>query len=272
MLWTDILKEHSSTGFSLKQTFQEQFQKAVLTYLSKENIFQHLVLQEGTALRLFYHNPRFSEDLDFVSVEHNNTFNVSTVLHNSMSFLHSQFPFLQDVSCKKQKEDEVLQRYILTTHSSISDQHIRLHVEYANVPSYENEPRILSFPPLQPVVRVKTQQEILIDKFLALCFRPYLKGRDLWDIYYLTKEQQISPQWNLLWKKTNDYHCSIQDTQKALQQVPILLQDQGTQALEKEMQRFLPPSSFSSYKHLFPTMIKHISSLTKNRENPHEGR
>jgi len=267
MLWNDILKERSSAGFSLRQTFQEQFQKAVLTYLSKENTFQQLVLQGGTALRLFYHNPRFSEDLDFVTVENKNTFNVSPVLHNSISFLLSQFPFLQEVTCKKQKEDELLQRYILTTHSSNPDQHIRLHIEYVHVPSHENEPRILSFPPLQPVVRVETQQEILTDKVLALCYRPYLKGRDLWDIYYLTKEQQIPIQWDLLWKKTKDYHCSIQETQKALQQIPTLLQDQGKQALEKEMQRFLPPTSFSSYTHLFPTMINHIISVTKNMEH-----
>jgi len=47
------------------QVFQEEVQKAVLASLSRDEAFNHLVFQGGTALRLFYENPRFSEDSDF---------------------------------------------------------------------------------------------------------------------------------------------------------------------------------------------------------------
>ena len=61
--------------------------------------------------------------------------------------------------------------------------------------------------PLNPAIRVEEPFEILADKITALGLRTYLKGRDIWDIYFLTVEKQISVPWNLVFKKSKS--CSL---------------------------------------------------------------
>ena len=266
MQWNEILKESQLTGFTPSQIFQEQMQKAVLTSMSRQNVFRNLVFQGGTALRIFYNNPRFSEDLDFALIQNAETLDIEKILSKSTSFISSFFPFLQQVTGQMQKKDDLLQRYVLTTQSNIAEQQIRLHVEVALIPSYHHELRILSFPTLQPVVRVETREEILADKLLALGCRLYLKGRDLWDIYFLTKEQELSVNWELIWKKAHDYNEKTQQVQKRLQKIATTLDTQGTAILDTEMKRFLPPSMFSTYQDMFRDVIEQVKKIIGSME------
>lgn len=266
MQWNEILKESQFTGFTSSQIFQEQMQKAVLTSMSRQNVFRNLVFQGGTALRIFYNNPRFSEDLDFACIQGVETFDIERVLTNSTSFISSFFPFLQQVKGRMQKKDDLLQQYVLTTQSTVTEQRIRLHVEVAMIPSYHHELRILSFPPLQPVVRVETRDEILADKILALGARPYLKGRDLWDIYFLTKEQELSVDWKLIWKKATDYHEKTQQIKKGIQKSVTTLDTQGIAILDTEMKRFLPPAMFSTYQDMFRDVIEQVKKIIGSME------
>ena len=266
MQWNEILKESQFTGLTSSQIFQEQMQKAVLTSMSRQNVFRNLVFQGGTALRLFYNNPRFSEDLDFALIQGVETFDIERALSNSASFISSFFPFLQQVKGRMQKQDDLLQRYVLTTQSNVAEQRIRLHVELAMIPSYHHELRILSFPPLQPVVRVETREEILADKLLALGARSYLKGRDLWDIYFLTKEHELSVDWELVWMKAHDYQEKTQQVKKGLQKLVTTLDTQGTAILDTEMKRFLPPALFSTYKDMFRNIIEQVKKIIGSME------
>jgi len=266
MLWNDILQESTKTGFHPSQILQEQLQKAVLAVLSHRNAFHHIVFQGGTSLRLFYGNPRFSEDLDFVLFPPTTSYDLSKHLSTLTTDLHSYFPFLHGVTASKQKSDDLLQRYALITASKNSDQRVRLHVELAHVPSHDSTLKILSFPPLQPAVRVETTKEILADKLLALANRPYIKGRDLWDIYYLITTQHEQPSWDLVWKKAADYHAHVPTLHKKLQHVSVALETQGTQLLSTELQRFLPPSTFAMYQKQFSDIITLIIHMLKNDE------
>ena len=266
MQWNEILKESQFTGFTPSQIFQEQMQKAVLTSMSRQNVFRNLVFQGGTALRMFYNNPRFSEDLDFVLVQGVETFDIARALSNSTSFISSFFPFLDQVKGRIQKQDDLLQRYVLTTQSTVAEQRIRLHVEVALIPAYHHELRILSFPPLQPVIRVETREEILADKLLALGSRSYLKGRDLWDIYYLTKEQELPVDWELIWTKAHDYQEKIQQVKKGLQKSVSTIDKQGIAILDTEMKRFLPPAMFSMYQDMFRDVIEQVKKIIGSME------
>ncbi len=69
MNWKEITQASEREKRPAEQVFQEELQKATLVALSREKLFQKIVFQGDTALRLFYGNPRFSEDLDFVTKE-----------------------------------------------------------------------------------------------------------------------------------------------------------------------------------------------------------
>jgi predicted nucleotidyltransferase component of viral defense system len=65
MLWDEILYQSKKQLIDSKQVFREEQQKTILTCFSQKGYFDTIVFQGGTALRLCYENPRFSEDLDF---------------------------------------------------------------------------------------------------------------------------------------------------------------------------------------------------------------
>ena len=264
MLWDDILTESNQTGFEPNKTLQEQLQKAVLATLSRLNAFHHVVLQGGTALRLFYGNPRFSEDLDFVLHPPQSSFDISEYLKKLPSALEPQFPFLKTITTQMQKHDKNLQRGVLTTTSDEPLQRIRLHIELASVPSHQNTLKILTFPPLQPAIRVETPTEIFADKLLALGCREYIKGRDLWDIYFLSTEKQMTPPWTLVWQKTKDYQTTALAVRTHLHQVRTQLEKEGMHILSNELKRFLPPTAFTSYQNMFKNIITQIEQLLQD--------
>lgn len=266
MLWDDILTQSNQTHVDPKKLLQEQLQKAVLAAFSHFNVFNHIVFQGGTALRLFYGNPRFSEDLDFVCLPPLSSFDLTEHLYKLPMVLEPQFPFLQTITAQMQKQHNTLQRGILTTTSDDPQQHVRLHIELAMVPSYQNTLRILQFSPLHPAVRVETQTEIFADKLLALGCRTYIKGRDIWDIYYLLTEQKMTPPWELVWQKTNDYQTTASAVHQHLREVKTQLQTEGVKLLSTELRRFLPQTLFSAYQNLFQDIITTVVHMIQDAE------
>ena len=264
MLWDDIRTESNQTGFEPNKTLQEHLQKATLAALSRLNAFNTIVFQGGTALRLFYANPRFSEDLDFVLHPSHTSFDLLKHLIKLPSELEPQFPFLKSITTRMQKHDNILQRGILTTTSDNPLQQVRLHIELAMVPSHQNTIKILSYPPLQPAVRVETSTEIFADKLLALGCRDYIKGRDLWDIYFLHTEKHLNAPWDLVWKKTTDYHTTPPAVQTQLQSVKTQLEKEGQAILSNELKRFLPPTMFTTYQETFNDVITQIVNLIQH--------
>ncbi len=267
MLWDEILSESKQTGFQPNQLLQEQLQKAVLTHLSRQNAFTSVVFQGGTALRLFYGNPRFSEDLDFVLHQQRSSFDFSEHLIKVKSTVEPLFPFLKTITVRVQKKDTTMQRWILTTDAENLAQKVRFHIGLAFVPSYRSDVKILSFPPIYPAVRVETPEEILADKLLALGCREYIKGRDLWDIYFLRTEKLLTPAWPLVWQKTKDYTTEESAVKKQLINVRTVLEKEGSAILSNELKRFLPPSLFNLYEERFDKIISCVVQTINDIDN-----
>lgn len=250
MLWEDMKKLAEGLDVNTGLVFQEEVQKAVLTALSRRELFNTLVFQGGTALRLFYGNPRFSEDLDFVTVEGRNADALIKNLDHIHDFVWKSYPFLDEVSIKVQKDDE-LKRLVLKTVSDERDQRLRIHMEVFNVPSYDNGPKILHHRPFYPSVRVESKEEILCDKVVALLGRDYIKGRDLWDVYFLIKERDISVNWELALRKLENYGLGDIKAEVASKRC----KDKGADILDNEMKRFLPRTVYVAYKERFDDMV-----------------
>lgn len=66
MDWQEIMQRRATTREPVELLIREEVQKAVLARLGLKEFFREAVFQGGTALRLFYGNPRLSEGLDFV--------------------------------------------------------------------------------------------------------------------------------------------------------------------------------------------------------------
>ncbi len=265
MLWEDIISKSKSINAHPKQIFREEMQKTLLTAFSQKGFFERLVFQGGTALRLFYGNPRFSEDIDLVFRQDEKITLINIISPKIEKFTKDNFSFLNKISIKAQKHEPLMQRFILKTKGINTSQNIRISIKLAKIPSYYNQPKILDFPPLNPAIRVEEQKEILADKITALGCRTYIKGRDLWDIYYLTEEKKISFSWNLVQKKVKDYNYSIENYYENLREKNKEIKINGTKILSNELKRFLPQSVFKQYSNIFDEIMNKITEKISNK-------
>ena len=263
MLWKEILNLSENKGETTQQTFQDHLQKSILTYLSQKAAFNQIVFQGGTALRIFYNNPRFSEDLDFVLKNQKEKYDLSKNTNTLKNHIKNTYPFVEEIKIIIQKTDAKMQRIIIKTTSDNPEQKAQIHIELAYIPSYQNQPKILPFPPFNPAITVEKPIEILADKITALGLRDYSKGRDLWDIYYLTTEQNTKIDWNLVNQKIKDYEYTKKQYLEKIQNTNEQLKIKGKQILENEMKRFLPKTLLDQYQSQFNTIIQHIIKITK---------
>src|SRR3989338_11183696 len=63
------LKKEQQSGISTIQIAREEYEMVLLNRIFDSNMGSKLVFRGGTALRLAYGSPRFSDDLDFSQVE-----------------------------------------------------------------------------------------------------------------------------------------------------------------------------------------------------------
>jgi hypothetical protein len=271
-VWDDIVTAGRSSDQPLHHVFQEHLQKTVLTALSRSEAFTDIVFRGGTAIRLFHGNPRFSEDLDFVLSE-GHTFNLAGQASAIQTFVAAIYPFLDGLSVTVQKDTRRLQRLVLTTQGDNPEQRRRVHIELAGIPAYTGQPRILDHPPYNPAVQVEQPGEILADKLAALALRSYLKGRDLWDIYFLTAEKNTAIDRNLVDIKLGDYGGN----RGKLREASHAVRSEGAQALADELARFLPPRLHEQYHPRFDDIAAHVADIAASAGktaagDTHEGR
>ena len=268
MLWRAIEEASKTQGITPYHVFQEAAQKTILTALSRTKAFTSVVFQGGTALRFFYGNPRFSDDLDFVMRQNHPPLDLSTLAPDITRFLQDSYPFITSASCESQKRDDLLQRCICLIETDTLPRKLRIHLELATVPSYHHQPRILDFPPLSPAVEVETAEEILADKIVAFGLRPYLKGRDLWDVFYLVNERHQTVPWPLVYQKAEDYGTRPNTFHEQLHKREALITSTGTQILSQELSRYLPASLREQYEPTFPSMVADVARLLTEAPNP----
>jgi len=264
--WDEVTSKAERTGARVRSVYQEEMQKAILTALSRKGCFNDIVFHGGTALRLFHGNPRFSEDIDLVLNMGRNYFDLSRSMKEVERTCREFFPFLDTVEIRNQKIEHELQRYIIKAGSGDVRQNIKIHVEIANVPSYHNKPRILDFPPYQPAIRVEETIEILADKVRALGYGPFLKGRDLWDIYFLNVERSIELDWGLVVKKVGDYNEEVNEIEDRFGKAKNKIRDEGLSILSNEMGRFLPKQVLDSYRPIYREILESVMDLITGSE------
>ncbi len=257
MEWNEIERKAGRIGVSPQMVLREEVQKGILASMSLLGAFRYLIFQGGTASRLFYGNPRFSEDLDFVLRE-GEDFELHAIKEDIERQLSLDFHYIPEVDVYVQKKGNGMCRMLLKTRSEELAQRLVINIELFRVPSYLNSSLIMEYPPLNPVVRVEDREEMLADKLIAISLRRYLKGRDIWDIHYLHKLGIEAPA-ELIVKKGRDY--GEEDIAKKMDEARKRLEKRGIPALKKELARFLPPSHYLQIKGSLEEVISTVISL-----------
>lgn len=240
----------------------------VLDHLSRKGAFSWLVFQGGTALRLAYQGLRYSEDLDFVLKKGSvaSLDRLPETLEHLPSAL-APYPIVGGpIRLKEQKGTPTFRRFTLAIPIEglrLSD---RTNLEVARVPSYDSEPRILRHAeiPISPAVQVESPREILSDKLVAFGARAYVKGRDLWDLNFLSQTLGVAvdePVRRMARKKISDYRLSRAGFRTRFDANLRLLKNRGASLLAAEMDRFLPVPHRALFRENYPALLKQVLGL-----------
>jgi len=164
---------------------REYIQIVFLNYLFQEKKAEHLTFKGGTALRLLYNSPRFSEDLDFNSDLNQNEIRklLNIVITNTSKL----------VGGIELKELKTIQGFSskLYFKSDISSMPLTIKLDFSFRENSIDEIKktIITELPIQiySLVNVFSAKEILTEKIRTLFQR--IKGRDIYDIWFLLNIQ-----------------------------------------------------------------------------------
>ncbi|MBF0430764.1 MAG: nucleotidyl transferase AbiEii/AbiGii toxin family protein [Fibrobacteria bacterium] len=223
-----LSRYNTSTTDGYKNALKEIIQEIALLGLSRAKFFEYAAFYGGTALRIFYQNDRFSEDLDFSLLKPNSEFDISPYCKFIRDELTS-YGFNTKVEKKAKVKTGKIESAFIKANTL---QHlIKIEsIKNAKSGTHSNELLKVKFevdtdPPdgadyearfcSQPIpfsVKMYDTPSLLAGKIHAFLFRNYgsgrIKGRDLYDfirlafqksplnLYHLEMRMRQTGDWN----------------------------------------------------------------------------
>lgn len=176
-------------GISRDQILREEAEMQFLAYLGDDKISTKLVFYGGTALRLAYNSPRFSEDIDLVAVksvkfsEFANFIKITVSSHNTV-FADSSWK-LSDLKDKKNtmfavilaSDQKLKHNFSIKIEAHKPAKKVKINTQLALIKSpLSIEEPLLLVPTLPELKRLK--EDALHDR---------KKARDVFDLWYIAQ-------------------------------------------------------------------------------------
>jgi len=173
-------------GIDRTQVVREYWELIILKGLYESPQGRYLIFKGGTALRLAYNSPRFSEDLDFSLT--------NDVMKGKflplIKKIISPFPELIQTDLEEKyytylAEIKVTQSYLLLPFR------IKIEISKREIKNYQWELKLLNSPAtvIQVMAQVATLEQIYQDKLN--CLKGRGKPKDLFDLWYLSERLKI---------------------------------------------------------------------------------
>lgn len=262
--YAELVTYSSANALPLDRVVREELQRLILRYLSERRFFVDGVFQGGTSIRLVYGGTRFSEDLDFV-LRPGRTIaglNLPELLQDLPSFMRREVPFADRPSVKEQKAEAMFVRYRCRVELESPVGGLVINLEFSGIPSRSPRPYILRSDMVDVAIVVEDESEILVDKLVALALRPYVKGRDIWDTWFLTHERHVAaPETGAVVAKAADYGTTLVELTSRVRQNKTSIETVGLSALDAEMKRFLPIRLYDAMAPAFADMNAGVAAM-----------
>ncbi len=191
---------------------RELIQILILAEVCRE-LGSSLIFQGGTAIRVFLGGTRTSEDLDFYMATQALP-KLDKTIERIANAITQDLGYLERLSldsCKVQQQDRLYTLWLSFTQGD-KRKRTRFKTEFFEVADHfqkiRSQATLLTTAPLirreisaftmfldrlNVVVQMETPEGILADKVVAILARSYVKGRDFWDLWFLTKVLGLSP-------------------------------------------------------------------------------
>lgn len=167
------------------QVVREEWEIKILTILFNLPIGNKLYFKGGTAVRLAYGSPRFSEDLDFSMIK-----TIREIeFKNFVKEVVKKYPELT-LSDLKAKFYTLLAEFKIKESFLAQNFSIKIEVSKRKKPVYQSSIRLLTSPTtnLQVLGRVETIEDLYHEKLTTYIDRR--KPRDLFDIWFMCQKMK----------------------------------------------------------------------------------
>jgi predicted nucleotidyltransferase component of viral defense system len=262
-------------------------QSEILQLLLLDNLYsisgsEKIIFQGGTALRWVYGGMRFSEDLDFVTSQPKRI-NENLLNRAGQKIANAclvQFgPGKAEWQIKGSREHAFKIFYIYRPEAQRERIAVKMELETlraGSTPDFKSYilrelPSVagliakseLMLPYTSSIILTETPQEILSDKIRALYERRYLKGRDIYDIWWIVNQLNTSPDWTNTQNKLSMYKTAFVPSRE-----PDFFQDKASvseilASLETDLPRFLPGSILMQHRqNEFQHFIQTVKQVT----------
>lgn len=206
---SDRLKAYSVTTRQAElNALKEISQEVALAGLARAGFFKQALFQGGTCLRIIHQLNRFSEDLDFILNEPDQSFKCEPYLVAiktefeafglSLSVIDrtKACDVIKKAFLKESSFGKVLNLHYERTRSDTQTINIKLEVDTNPPAGSVSEAHVLDYPYPLPVV-TQDLPSLFAGKCHALLCRKYVKGRDWFDfIWYV--QHKVRPNYLLL--------------------------------------------------------------------------
>lgn len=261
----------------------ELLQLLLLDNLYAQSGSERMIFQGGTALRWVYGGIRFSEDLDFVTdLARTDIERVLVKTYpQAVNACIAQFGRgVAEQQVKEARKSAYKALFVFRPETQRERIAVRLEFEMLRqslVPNFEHFvlrdlPQVaglmiggqLLLPYTSSVLQVEAAEEILSDKIKALLERKYLKGRDLFDIWWITNRMGVKVHWPMVQKKISMYQARFTPARKGDYFQTREAAAEMIRSLDSDLARFIPQKIFSQYrKDNFYAFIHAVEEITR---------
>lgn len=202
---------HPKNTEEKRNAIKEVMQEIVLCALSKAGFFNEAAFYGGTALRIFYHLDRFSEDLDFSLLIKDKDFDLSIYFPKLKEIVKS-FGLNVEIEIKEKTKDsniqsaflkgDTIEHFLLFYPDDLiqginKNEKVKIKFEIDTMPpgcaTYEIKYRLL---PMPYSIKLYDEASLFSGKIYAIICRSWksrVKGRDLYDyVFYLSRNTQFN--------------------------------------------------------------------------------
>ena len=191
MITRQFITELSTKFQTSEQNIAREYcQHLFLSYLYKKNNSDKMLFKGGTALRIVFNSPRFSEDLDFSS-NNLSVLDINVLIDSTLNDLKNEgIQYEKRVNPGTQGETSGGYFAIISLRLLDFDSEIRIQVSFRNDKLLQSNSTLIQSDFLPPYTIIYLTEKILVkEKIQALIERA--KPRDFFDLYFILRNQKL---------------------------------------------------------------------------------
>ncbi|MBU1085355.1 MAG: nucleotidyl transferase AbiEii/AbiGii toxin family protein [Candidatus Beckwithbacteria bacterium] len=236
MIDQQFLKNYAiKSETSLINILREYAQHLFLRQFYQQKNSQHFLFKGGTALRLAFNSPRFSEDLDFSAYKNSDIY--ESLLENALLNLHNE-----GITVEFNESKTTSGGHLSIIQLSLFNQTIQIHcqISFRSKTKLIKENVVINSNLIPSYNLYILDRQLLVnEKLTALLDRQ--KPRDFFDLYFILRQNSLRPLLNI--------------NPRQRKQISNILSVLPKNKLAVELKELMPKSFLSVIKNL-PLMLK----------------